>query len=551
MMLRASGLRFIYGGAERPALDGVDIEVGSGEHTLIMGPTGAGKTTLCCALRGLLGSFLEGELSGELSVADSEITPARGAARSIAAMAPLIGLVFQDFEKQLFSTSVAKEIAFGPENMRLERAEIRRRVEWAMALVGLERYGDRAPAALSGGEKQRLAIASVLAMQPRMLVLDEPTTDLDPAGKEQIFGLREKLAGVVELLVMVEHEIEPALSFDRIVLFSGGRVVESGGRSLLAQAALFERHAVQPWEPAVVGQAIGVEGLEEERIEAALMSRARPPQCAPIEIAPGNEAVTLSSIGFGYGEAPVLDDLSLTIGDGEFVAILGANGCGKTTTAKIMAGLLKPTHGEVRLFGESIRGHDFAWIASRVGYVFQNPDHQIFASTIAEEVAFGAKNMGLAGDELTHRVKDVLATVGLDLLAASDPFTQPKGYRQMVAVASVLAMRPRILILDEPTTGLDLAGQRGVFRLLEELHGAGHTIVVITHSMRAALAHAQRTIVMKDGRIIADGRSDEVFYGGRLEDAGLRVPPIVRLGRAAGVRARHVGELMAAIGEAS
>lgn len=545
-LLQVSGLRFQYGGAAAEALRGIDLELRGGQHALLMGPTGAGKTTLCCALRGLLGTFIDGSLEGEIRSGDILIAPASGGTHHVATLSSQVGLVFQDFERQLFSTTVVKEVAFGPENLGLTSLEIRRRVDWALDLVGLGGYESRAPAKLSGGEKQRLAIASVLALRPRILILDEPTTDLDPAGKESVYALRERIAAEVELLVMAEHEIEPALSFERIMIMTGGRIVADGGRELLFQPRMFETNAVQPYEPAAIAAEIGIDTLEAKAVGQAVagrLSREQTPGPRPTGRA-AREAVSLTGVGFSYGPSTILEDFNVSIGEGEFVALLGHNGCGKTTLAKLMAGLLQPSRGTVRLLEEDIAGRGFGWIATRAGYVFQNPDHQIFASTIGDEISFGPRNMGLDARETARRVDEVIRIVGLEGLREADPFTLPKGCRQMVAVASVLAMQPRLLILDEPTTGLDLSGQRAILELLQQLNRSGHTILIITHSMRAALEYATRTVLMKNGRIIADGPSEEVFYGDALEAAGLRAPPIVAIGKAAGARVRSAAQLL-------
>ncbi|MEW6364405.1 MAG: energy-coupling factor transporter ATPase [Acidobacteriota bacterium] len=548
-MLRIADVSFKYAAAASKALDGVSLSARKGQHLLVMGPTGAGKSTLCMALRGLLGTAVEGELEGEIEIAGESVASFRAASHPVARMAPLAGLVFQDFERQLFSTNVVKEVAFGPENLNVPAGEVRRRVSWALDIVGLSGYEDRNPATLSGGEKQRLAIASVLSMRPRLLILDEPTTDLDPLGKEQIFALHERIAGQADLLVIVEHEIEPALHSERLVIMQAGRVAAEGSRELLMQPGLFESNSVQPFEPAVLASELGLDSMAEQDLRVALTAgpaaRETPASGAEPRVARNARAViALDRVSFAYGSKTLFEDLSVEITEGEFVALLGHNGCGKTTMAKLMAGLLRPRGGAVRVAGEDLARARFAWLASQIGYVFQNPDHQIFASTIAEEVAFGPRNMGWSEQETRARVATVLQRVGLAGQDQVDPFTLPKGSRQRIAVASVLVMEPRILILDEPTTGLDLAGCRAILGLLADLNRAGHTILIITHSMRAALEYADRTIVMKQGRLVADGPSADIFYGDALNAAGLRPPPIVALGKMAGVRARSAGELL-------
>jgi len=547
-VLKVVDLTFTYAGSDRAAIEGITLSAGAGRHTLIMGPTGAGKTTLCCALRGLLGTVIDGVVTGEIEAAGTVVlgrdrTSLQGTGSPVARLAPVVGLVFQDFESQLFSTTIRREVAFGPENLNMPPAETRRRVDWALDVVGLSGMEDRNPQSLSGGEKQRLAIASVLALRPRVLILDEPTTDLDPDGKQQVFALRERLAGEVDLLVMVEHEIEPALGFECLHLLSDGRLSASGDRSLLFDHRLFEQHAVQPYEPAVVAAEAGLASYDESALRV-LLAGLPPPPPRPRPPSPPREALRLSGITAGYEGAPVLSDFSLVVGEGEFVAILGRNGCGKTTAAMTMAGLRRPRAGRVEILGEDPYAEGAGCAASRIGFVFQNPDHQIHANTISDEIAFGPRNLGLTESDVQARVSEVAKVVGLEDLLAADPFTLPKGYRQMVAVASVLAMKPRILVLDEPTTGLDLAGQRAILRLLADLNASGHTIIIITHSMRAALESATRAIVMEHGRIFLDGTVEDVFYDPELARTALRPPPIVALGRMAGVRVRSLAEIL-------
>ena len=531
-------LRFTYRGASRPALHGLSLTLKPGTMTVILGGSGAGKSTLCYCLNGLIPHYMEGDWDGTVLVGghDSRHRTVWQSARSV-------GLLFQDFEAQLVSTNVERELAFTLRNLcpNLSHNEIVAHVTATLALVGLEGDRRRDPLSLSGGERQRLAIASVLAPRPSVLVLDDPTTDLDPAGRAALYALLRKLQAEGTMVVMTDHDTEEAVLADHMCLLSeGGLVWDGDARRLLRRPALMEQCGVRPLPlpvffarlgyredlPLTPDEAVALLKNKTVRIDATAVEASSPETASP----PVLEA---RAVGFAYssGSGSALDRIDLTIRQGEFVAVIGENGSGKTTLAKLFKGLLVPTRGEVLVHGQDTRRMTAGRLAATIGYVFQNPDHQIFADTVYEEVAFGPRNLGTPAVEIPERVREALEAVGLDRpdVSTADPFSLTKGDRQRVAVASVLATRPGILIFDEPTTGLDYREIHGMMGLIRRLNQAGYTIVMITHLMWVAAEYAARCVVMQEGRIVADARTRAVFaQPERLDQLGLRLPQIPR-----------------------
>jgi len=528
-------LSFTYADTPRPALHRVNGEVEEGTFVVIMGHEGAGKSTLCCALNALVPRFFRGEYAGRVIVHGVEVGKAR-----VAEMSRQVGLVLQDFEAQLFSTSVELEVAFGPENLCLPRDEIERRIDRYLRFVGLAEMRRREPASLSGGQKQRLAIASVLALEPPVLVMDEPTTDLDPIGREEVLSVADTLRRERRTLLIVDHDPETGVDADQVWLMRDGEMVAQGPpRRVLTDLPLLESCGVQPPATVALFQALGWpdQPLTVEEaitlIQKHSLAQPRPLQ-VPSASTDGHPVILeVRDVGFIYPTRAVeaLSGISLRIREGEFIAIVGQNGSGKTTLAKHLNGLLKPTRGEVLFRGRPVREIRRTEIARCVGYVFQNPDHQIFASTVREEVGFSLKMAGMDAKTIEERVAEALEVVGLSGYEEEVPFTLTKGERQRVAVASVLAAQPQVIILDEPTTGLDYRHQRSMMEMLQALHHRGHTVIIITHSMWVAAEYAERVVVMKDGRILLDGPTRAAFAQEEtLAEAALRPPPLLRLG---------------------
>jgi len=547
--LRLEDLHFSYpprlpDGPPVEVLRGLTLHAPAGQALAIMGPTSSGKTTLALLLAGLAPEMTGGQVRGQAWVAGLDpvtTSPAR--------LSHTVGLVFQEPERQLFNMTVAEEVAFGLEGRAVPPQQIGERVQRALASVGLTGLEQRAPWQLSGGQQKRLAIASILAMQPPILVLDEPMAGLDPAGRREVAALLADLKRTTGATVIVtEKDAEFVARWaERVAVLADGQIA-------LAEApdALFQQterlHALGVAAPqmAELAARLRAEGEDAAFLTAAAgaawAARHRPaawPAQPATATTPAPElptsqkatpAVAVEAVSFAYpGGAPALAGLSLTVQPGEFVALVGPNGGGKSTLARHINGLLRPQQGAVALFGQPSAGRPVGELARSVGYVFQNPDRQIFAATVREEVAFGPRNLGLAGQALTQRVTEALAAFDLTALAEAPPAVLGYGLRRLVTLASVWAMQPAIWLLDEPTTGLDARLTGLLMERLHTLHGSGHTVLFITHDLKLA-AGAQRIVGISQGRVVLDGPPQSVFAdSASLEAIGLRPPPIARL----------------------
>jgi energy-coupling factor transport system ATP-binding protein len=452
-------------------------------------------------------------------------------------------MVFQDFEAQLFSTNVELEVAFGPENFSVDREEISRRINECLAYVGLEAVRNRPPSTLSGGQKQKLAIASVLALKPSVLVMDEPTTDLDPISKMGIFDITHRLCKRDDLTLMViEHETEEALYADRIVLIKDGKIVTLGpAAEILRDSDMLEGLGIMPLGIPRFFKSMGVPYLPltpDEGVKAFQQAGWQISQPVYQTIVADEKAalekltrplIQCRNLEHTYNKGvKALDGVSLDIFEGDMVAIVGQNGSGKTTLVKHFNGLLMPTAGEILVNGQPTAKQGVFKLGQKVGYVFQNPDYQIFSETVFDEVAFSPRLRKLPEEEVTQRVHDALEAVGLAGADEEDPFSLTKSGRQRVAVASGLAAKPEVLILDEPTTGLDYNEQRSMMDMVRHLNETGSTIIFVTHHMWVVAEYAKRAFVMKDGKVFLEGTTREVFsHGDELRDAFLRPPHFV------------------------
>ncbi len=498
-------------------LRGVNLALHPGEFVALLGRVGAGKTTLCMALNGLIPHATGGVFRGDVTVAGQNTKR-----RAVAELARTVGLVFQDAEAQLTQMRVEDEVAFGPENLGLPVREIDARVAWALDAVGLGEHRDRSPHRLSGGEKQRVAIAAMLAMRPQVLVLDEPTANLDPAGKSSVFNVLLRLARERQVaIVIATQEIERAARYaDRIVVLHEGRVARDGPPAAVfaAAAQLMEWGLSVPEMVELAARLAGPipafagMGRAYSTLRRALRGRrdiARPPapRAAAPEPAPSADKpqIVIENLAFAYPDgAAALRGVDLAVSRGEFLALVGPNGSGKTTLAKHLNGLLKPTDGRVLVDGRDTRRLRVAELAQTVGYVFQNPDHQIFASTVEEEIAFGLRLQGLAAEQTAERVA--------------------------AAVAQFRLADQRDLPPAEPTGGLDRRGHQELMDAVGAYHRAGHTVILIAHDMRLVAEHATRAVVMLDGRVLFDGAPVELFARRDvLRRARLAAPPVVRL----------------------
>ena len=551
-----------------PVLRGFDLDVPAGSFTVVMGASGGGKSTLLRTFNAIIPDFFTGSFAGELRVLDRDATATR-----VAELAEVVGIVLQDYESQLFGTSVTAEVAFGPENFGVPASAIDERIDRSLSLVDLDHLPrHRSPGNLSGGQKQRLVFASVLATHPELLALDEPTSDLDPAGSHEVLELIRDLAververttdapddtdddagdgsPAPETIVMVTHEIEEALLADRAVLLRGGRVFREGTvrgvftdpddlrAASVAVPPIVEAFDRLSWPeddlPLTVDEAL--DRLGDVPLEwtppatSADPERQRPGAPAGTGVDPGDPVFELDGVTYEYetdrGPIRAVDDVDLTVCEGEAVAIVGHNGSGKTTLAKHLNGLLAPDDGSVRWNGREVSELSMSEVGQSVGFVFQNPDHQIFASTVVEEVAFGPENFGIRGEPLDCRVAEAIETVELDGLEETDPFALSKGQRQRVALASILATDPDTIVFDEPATGLDAAQQSRFLDLVARLNRDDDvTVVVVTHDMTTVARYTPRTVVLADGRKVADRSTRELFADERALGEWELAPP--------------------------
>jgi energy-coupling factor transport system ATP-binding protein len=552
--LSIRNLSYRYRGQQKPALDRVSFDVTRGDSLVIMGPTEAGKSTLTATMNGLVPHFFKGRFDGAVTVLGRN---SKGT--SVAELSERVGMVFQDFEAQLFSTNVELEVAFGPENLGLPREEIVRRVDDNLRLVGLAGLKHRSPATLSGGEKQKLAIASILALKPELLVMDEPTTDLDPESKKEIFRIIEELRLREDMtLVAVEHETEEVLNAKNILLLKDGRMAGYGPASeMLRQIDLLEKVGVRPPPIPAFFYSMGLgtlpltieEGLKEFvaqgwRIRGEAYARLVESESRR-RTGYGQTIIECEDLEYTYpGGLKTLSSVNVTIRRKEMVAIIGQNGGGKTTLAKHLNGLLLPGRGRVRVNGLATTEQTLSGLGRTVAYVFQNPDHQIFSETVFDEVAFGLRQRGMSDQEIKGLVEQALAAVGLTGFEHEDPFSLTKSGRKRVAVASVLALKPDILILDEPTTGLDYSEQKGMMEMIKGLNQQGCTIIFITHHMWIVAEYAHRVLVLKEGQVLMDGTPREIFARRELADAALTPPPVTAFSAVLGKTLLSVDELV-------
>jgi energy-coupling factor transporter ATP-binding protein EcfA2 len=515
-IIRVSQLSYQYPRSRQLALRDIDLTVQQSEVFGLIGPTGAGRSTLCLTLNGIVPQFYGGRFFGHVQVAglDTLETPISDLARHVA-------LVLQDPETQLIANSVLDEVAFGLENTGTPRAQIMERAAWALAALRLDGMEQRHPSELSGGEKQRLALAAALAMRPQVLVLDEPTSQLDPKGGEELLDairLLNRDFGIT--LVWVSHATEELAALaHRIGLLHEGQLVEIGapGR-VLGRPDLLSRYSVRPPQVTQLFHCLHARGLAEstspvtlddaeqgwERERAAL--QVSPDSATPqIETQVAPVVLSAQSVSFCYPNGTMaLRDVSLDVHQGEYVVIIGPNGAGKTTLARHFLHLLEPASGRVLVAGQDVFDMGVSALAQGIGFVAQNPDNQIFTGRVEDEVAFAPRLLGLSGEEMAVRVEDSLRQMGLLHLRSRHPLSLPKGDRARVVVAAVLAMRPGILIFDEPTTGQDYLGAMRILEVTKALQGTGKTVVVITHHLYLMPDYAQRAVVMSRGSIVLD-----------------------------------------------
>ncbi len=471
-MIRVEGLTVSYG--QRRALDGLDLHVAPGEFVLLAGPSGCGKSTLIRCLCGLIPQAMPAAMSGRVRVDGRDTREA-----SLAELGAIVGVVLQNPTTQLFNLTVDDEVAFAPRNRGLPPSEVAWRVNWALEATGIEALRGREVRNLSGGEQQRLAIAAALALEPRVLLLDEPASCLDVSGARQVMATLARLSAAGLTILVVEHRLgELTRLAQRTLVMHEGRIVADGPTSeVLGQRELLSRLGLR--HPA----------LEPQGDWPALLEPAPPP--------PGPPLVELRGVEAGYGRGTVLQGIDLKLYAGELAALVGDNGSGKSTLARVLAGLVRPRRGHV-LFGGGRRLPP----GRGIGLLFQDPQQQLFCDTVEEEVAFGPRHWGSFAP---GGIEPVLAATGLSGLRERSVWALSLGEQQRTALAAVLALEPSLAILDEPTVGQDWRRLSAFMDLLAALNRAGRAILVITHDYELVHHYAQRVFLLCDGRIAAEG----------------------------------------------
>lgn len=594
-MIECRGVSFSYDGAV-PALDGVDLNIEDGEFFCILGGNGSGKSTFAKHLNALLQPDAGTVRINGMDASDPEL---------VYDIRSTAGMVFQNPDDQLVATLVEDDVAFGPENLGVPSAQIAQRVREALKGVGLVGFERHETHALSGGQKQRVALAGVLAMEPRVLILDEASSMLDPRGRKGLMKACRALHDRGMTIVMITHFMEEAAEADRVAVFRAGRVAMLGTpEEILTRADELAQLNLDMPASCCLGRALREKGVPvcaqareadmvaeivqayAERSEAGIAGQPSAPQSEIVggTVSADNEdnvpepVIELSHVSYSYslsarerrrwhkrsatagksskqalwGNDPsspwALRDVSLTVRRGEFLGLAGHTGSGKSTLVQHLNGLIRPQEGSVRALGLDLSNKkDAAAVKAKVGVVFQYPERQLFAETVAQDVAFGPHNLGLPQDEVDRRVESSLSRVGLDLSTVGDksPFELSGGQQRRVAFAGVLAMEPEVLVLDEPMAGLDPAARRDFLELIDRLHRDGLTVVMVSHSMDDLANCCDRIVVMNEGAVFAEGTPAQVFaHADELKSIGLGVPAAQRMALAlteAGVPLRFDG----------
>ena len=488
----------VDGGKPVDSLKHVSFDIKSGSFVGVIGPTGAGKSTLCMALAGIIPNLADGTMTGLV-----EVNGMNTSRHSVSALSERIGYVQQDPEAQLFCASVEDEIAFPLENRGIAPDIIDKQIDVMLDLVGMTGYRKRVPASLSGGQMQRVAIAAALAAEPDVLILDEPTAALDPEGKQEVFDVLERIRQTRSMTVIMAEQDTEHIAYwaDQVLFMVNGELVRNGDASLFVrEKGLLESSGVQVADDPLPQVKAVQQGKKHKKDKKNQPERSK------------DVVISLDHVSYQYerggNASKALDDVTFDIERGSFIGLIGRNGSGKTTLAKHLNGLIRPTQGTVTVDGLDASKHSVGEMAAHVGFVFQNPDHQIFCSTAKEEIAFGPTALGLDGATVFKRVDEMLTLFDLHRYEDVSPATLGYGERRAVALSSVLAMRTPILVLDEPTAGLDYRLAARFLGTIEKLNQRGVTIVMISHDMRAVYRYCTHVLELEDGKVVQYGPID-------------------------------------------
>ena len=550
-MIEVQELTFKYKNAKKNALQDISLKVDDRDFIGIIGESGAGKTTFCSILNGLIPHHYEGDFYGSVKIDGVDTFDTKPDK-----LALKVGSVFQDIESQIISQFVEEEILFGLENFGVPADQIEQRIVSALDALGIGELRHREISSLSGGQKQKVVIAAILALEPDILILDEPTGELDPASSFQIFTLLKKLneeKGIT--IIIAEQKIMLLCEFaKKLLVLEEGKMVHLGEiRDTLTHQREMEEAGINCPRVVTLTSEMKKQSLIPDGVlppsstclnatEAAeLIKKCVKKQLTPISETAhnqntsvaqnqqeqndnsGNAVIEFKNVCFAYNEASFVKDINLTVQKGDFISLIGSNGAGKTTFSKLCNGLIKPDSGDVFVLGKNTKKEKVSALAKHIGFLFQNPDRQICCDTVKKEITFSLKNNGVPAKETEERVNKIISDFGFS--PEAEPFNLSRGQRQHLCLASLIALNPEILVLDEPTTGLDYRECMYVMQRIKELNEQGTTVIMVCHDMEVVLDFAKKVAVMDRGQILAVDETRKVFANKELMSKAHILPP--------------------------
>lgn len=547
-ILRIHNLSIQYPYTDQPTLFQISFSIAQGESLLIVGASGCGKSSLALAIAGLFPRSIEADQTGSIYLKDKDVGDL-----APGEVCQQVGLVFQDPEAQFCMLTVEDEIAFGLENAGVSPDIMDSRIEEALEMVNLTEHRHNHTHRLSGGMKQRVALACALAMHPPILILDEPTANLDPAATEDFFQLLETLVAKKQYtILLIEHKLEKAATLmDRVLVMDQGKVIAdapprhvfSKQSQLLMDIGVWQPYASElagilkqdgitmtPY-PLTVPELI-MDGEKHEGKRKALLEQVAYRKDSSVAATEEGSlpAIDCQQVSFRYKtpfqEVPVLEDLQWRVEPGSFVALLGENGIGKSTLARLTLGLIKPTAGSISLFGKKTKALSRRKIAEMAGLVFQNPEHQFITDSVWEEIAYSLKLAKVPGSEIMPRVEELLTEFSLEKKGDANPFTLSQGEKRRLSVASMLATDQQLLLLDEPSFGQDYTNTYKLMNLIKQRQVKGCTVVMITHDMRLVWEYATEVALLSEGKILYAGTPQGLFSQQPLLEACALKPPL-------------------------